>query len=186
MTLSMKQLSETYYDTLTKSLKTITDKTFAVLLGNSYMVSQNSAIDALDIAAPLTYHVTTPDTLYQAHLEAAVSVGAAAIIEVFEDDGNAAHFDVSAGDAVIPINRNRNSANVSAFTVASGVTVTQATADVLIYSRRVGGVLGSSGNFPEDGIILKLNTQYLIRVLSDADNNEGSLGLTWHELLTLA
>jgi len=186
MTLTMGQLSETYYDTLTKSLKTITDKTFAVLLGNSYMVAQNTAVDAFDIATPLTYHITTPDSLYQAHMQAIISVGAAAIVELFEDDGNAAHFDVSAGTAVVPFNKNRNSENLSTFTVAFGVTVTQATADVLIFAKRVGGVLGNAVEFPEDGIILKFGTQYLIRVLSDADNNEGSLGLTWHELLTLA
>ena len=151
--------------------------------GKAYKTFQSLGTDAFDIATPMTYHVTTPNTAEWAHLVWIAGSTSESLLEIFQDNGNAAHFDVSAGDAVTPKNRNHNSDNASGLTVASGVTITQATADVLIHSEYIGSKK-SEGAGREDRFedVLKQNTEYLFRLTSVADNNEGSLGLDWYEL----
>jgi len=151
--------------------------------GKAYKTFQSLGTDAFDIAAPITYHVTTPDTAEWAHLVWTAGSTSESLLEIFKDNGNASHFDVSAGDAVTPQNRNHNFPNESSLTIASGVTITQATSDVLIHSEYIGSKK-SEGAGREDRFedVLKQNTEYLFRLTSVADNNEGSLGLDWYEL----
>ncbi len=151
--------------------------------GKAFKVFQSLGTDAFDIAAPMTYHVTTPNNAEWAHLVWLAGSTAESLLEIFQDNGNASHFDVSAGSAVTPKNRNHNSDNTSGLTVALGVTVTQATSDVLIHSEYIGSKK-SEGAGKEDRFedVLKQNTEYLFRLTSVADNNEGSLGLDWYEL----
>jgi len=180
MTLTMGQLEDTFYCPVLKSLHTIDIHTCKTLNGLSYTVFANSAVDAIDIAAPLDIKLVTPATLTMMHLTIATSLAAAGNLLAYEDDGVAAHFDVTGGVAQTPINRNRNSVLTSGVLAYTGVTVTQATADVLILSERIGGVLGGRverGSY----LILKTNTQYLFRLTTDADNNEGSMVLSWFE-----
>ena len=169
-------------DITTWALVVITNLHHEIHEGNAYRIFQSLGTDAFDIAAPMTYHVTTPDTTKWAHLVWRAASTTESLLEIFRDDGNAAHFDVSAGDAVVPTNRNHNFPDASGLTVASGVTITQATADVLIYSEYIGSKKSegadTGGRFED---ILKQNTEYLFRLTSVADNNEGSLGLDWYE-----
>lgn len=169
-------------DITTWALVIITHLHHEIHGGNAYRVFQSVGTDAFDIAAPLTYHVTTPNTTKWPHIVWRAASTTESLLEIFQDNGNAAHFDVSAGDAVTPKNRNHNSANTSGLTVASGVTITQATVDVLIYSEYVGSKKSegadTGGRFED---VLKQNTEYLFRLTSVADNNEGSLGLDWYE-----
>lgn len=151
--------------------------------GKAYKTFQSLGTDAFDIATPMTYHVTTPNTAEWAHLVWIAGSTTESLLEIFKDDGNALHFDVSAGNAVTPQNRNHNFPNASGLTVASGVTITQATADVLIHSEYIGSKK-SEGAGREDRFedVLKQNTEYLFKLTSVADNNEGSLGLDWYGL----
>ena len=169
-------------DVTSWALVIITYLHYQIHRGMAYKVFQSVGTDAFDIAAPLTYHVTTPDTTKWAHLTWKASSTTEALMEIFRDNGNAAHFDVSAGDSVTPMNRNHNFPDASCRTVASGVTITQATADVLIHSEYIGSRKSEgadTGGRLED--ILKQNTEYLFKFTSIADNNEGSLGLDWYE-----
>ena len=177
--LTMEQVSDSYYYDDLKSLSTADVRSVMTAKGKSFTVSQSSLLDALDILTPLTYWVTTPATGH-AHIDISCIVTLAATLEIFEDDGNAAHFNVSAGADKTPINRNRVSTTESGLVIATGVTVTQATADVMLITRRLGGFIGGTYTSGSD-LILAPSTEYLFMLTSDADNNEGSLILDWFE-----
>jgi hypothetical protein len=172
-------------DLLTNALMVIDFHHAETHEGNGYRVTQAKATDAFDIAAPITFHVTTPNTTKWAHLIWHAEASTEALLEIFEDNGNASHFDISGGDTSVPLNNNRNSTNTSGLVVKTGVTITQATADVLIYSDYVGSrVLGGEREARQE-LILKQNTEYLFKFTSVADNNEGGLRLNWYEHTSL-
>ena len=145
--------------------------------GVAFVLSQRTAVNAFDIAAPLTFYITTPAGDEGLHLVISGEANVPAFWELFEDNGNAAHFDVAGGSAAVPLNRNRNSATVPLVTVTTGATVTQATADALIDTSAMGRAGGSERN----EFILKPSTEYLIRATSYVDNNEGSITLGFYQ-----
>jgi len=146
--------------------------------GNAFTVSQVSASNGLDIAAPLTFSVVTPNTTKWGHLIASADCNNPCILEIYEDNGVALEFNVSGGSSVTPKNRNRNSATVSGMTVKSGVTVTAAAVAARITTR----VISRAGtNVFRQEIVLKQNTMYLVRLYTYTDNNEGGLSLDWYE-----
>ncbi|MCP4493310.1 MAG: hypothetical protein GY820_39300 [Gammaproteobacteria bacterium] len=146
--------------------------------GSSYVASQRTAVNAFDIAAPMTFKIVTANTAKRLHLTAEGEANAPAFWELFKDDGNASHFDVTGGSSVTPTNRDHESTNVSGATITSGVTVTQATSDVLIETKAI--AKASSGGDRQEHI-LERNTSYLLRATSYTDNNEGSFSLNWYE-----
>jgi len=85
---------------------------------------------------------------------------------------------VTGGSAVTPVNRDHESVNTSGATVTKGVTVTQATVDVLIESQAI--ARASSGGVRHEHKLAR-NTSYLVRATSYVDNNEGSLSIDWYE-----
>lgn len=145
--------------------------------GKSFMLSLSSAIDAFDIASPLSFLFTTPDTKTWAHMVVHGSANTAAIIQIFEDTGVAAEFNVTAGSAIVPKNRNRNSSNASVITAAHTPTITKAEAAALLHSKYA----AKAGVEETLYIVLKQNTKYLFRFLTVDDNNEGSINLSWYE-----
>jgi len=145
--------------------------------GNAYMVSLSSALDAFDIAAPLSFLFITPNTPIRCHMHVHGSANTAAIIQCYEDTGVAAQFTVTGGTGITPINRNRNSSKTSVATVTHTPDIGNATADALIHSKYAAKA-GIEESFP---MLLKQNTAYLFRFLSNGDNNEGSLNLSWCE-----
>jgi len=146
--------------------------------GSAYTVSQKTAVNAFDITSPMTFHITTPNTAKYAHIIILGEANTPAYWELFEDNGVAANFNISSGSSVTPKNRNRNSSKTSKLTIKSGVTVTQATTDVLI---DVEAIAKSAGGGERHEWVLKANTEYLVRATSYTDNNEGSLTLDWYE-----
>ena len=146
--------------------------------GSAYVISQRTAVNEFDIAAPMTFYITTPDTTKWPHLTITGEANTAAYWELFEDNGNTDNFNVTGGDSVTAMNRNRNSSKTSGLTITTGATVTQATSDVLIETEAL-GKSGGSGERHE--FILKQNTKYLVRSTSYADNNEGSFTIDWYE-----
>lgn len=168
-------------DLITKSLVIIEHEHRVIHEGKSYSLPQSTATDAFDIAAPLTAHIVTPDTTEWTHMIWMLAASGIALFEIFEDDENASHFDISGGDVATPLNANRNSANTSGLVIKTGVTITQATADVLIHSEYLGGLkhIGSTARRLE--MILEQNREYLFKFTSIADNNEGSMLLDWYE-----
>lgn len=169
-------------DILTHVLKVISYLHSEIHGGNAYKCFQSHGTDAFDIAAPLSYHVVTHDSAKWMHMTWKAACTSEALLEIFQDDGAAANFDISAGDAVTSKNRNHNSTNTSLATIKSTVTVTKAEAAVLIHSEYIGSRksegAGTEGRLED---ILKQNTEYLFLFTSVGDNNEGSLGLDWYE-----
>jgi len=168
-------------DAMTRALTTISYAHHEIHGGSGFSLAQSTAEDALDIAAPLTVWIITPNTTKWAHMTWELSVATMALFEIFEDNGNAAHFDISGGSAGSALNANRNSTKSSGLTLATGVTITAATADVLIYSTYLGGFKQAGTSSKRHEVILKQNTEYLFKLTSIADNNEGSLVLDWYE-----
>jgi len=166
----------------TFALITMTSLQHALFEGNSYTLTQRTAANAFDIAAPISFLITTPDTLVRSLLLVQGDADLTAYWELFEDTGVLAEFNVTGGVAATPINRDRNSSNSSVLTVATAPTITAATAAALIATESIGWA--SSGEELQ-GYILKQNTKYLARATSYADNNEGSFSLTWYEYTAL-
>lgn len=153
---------------------------FQIHKGNSFVAFQRTTLDGLDIASPLSFWFIPAISTYNPHVTVKVNVGAQAILEIFEDDGDPNHFDVTNGSAFIPVNRNRTSTKASTAFVITGPTITQATADCLIYAETLGNLIGGEYS-REHEFIFKYGTSYLIRLSTFADNNEGSLVLNWYE-----
>jgi len=176
--MNINQLIKAFGSFGDKALVTISHAHNQLHQANLFTAYQRTAVDALDIAAPLTFWFI-PAT-YNPHVIVRANLGAQGYLEIFEDDGNAAHFNVSAGNAFVPVNRNRVSTQASLMALRTGVTVTQATADVLIYAETMANLIGG-GIEHEHEFILKAGTEYLFRLSTYADNNEGSLILNWYE-----
>jgi len=152
----------------------------AVHEGNAFMVSQRTALDEFDMDAPLTFYIIVPDTLKWAHLSIFCDANTPAYWELFEDGGDPSKFDVSGGVAVVPVNRNRNlSSGESGLTITKGATVDKADAACCIATEVAAKAADESQRV---GVVLKQNTKYLVRAMSYADNNEGSLRLKWKEM----
>lgn len=178
--ITMQQLRAVLMDLDIDALKIVDHNTYAIHVGHLFTVSQISALNGLDIASPLTFHVTTPGEEISIHLATSFNVSTGVVFEVFEDNSIITDFNVSGGNPITCINRNRPLNSGCELVIASGVTVTAATLAARIDGVRCGGAFVggtvTSGNF-----VLAPNTQYLFRLTSDADNNEGSLNLNWHE-----
>jgi len=145
--------------------------------GEAYMLSLSSALDAFDIDAPLSFLFTTPNTPIRCHMYVHGSANTAAIIQVYEDTGVATEFDVTGGTSITPKNRNRNSSNVATAIATHTPSITKAEAVALLHSKYA-AKSGIEESFP---VLLKQNTKYLFRFLSSANDNEGSLNLSWCE-----
>lgn len=145
--------------------------------GNAYTVSLASVLNGFDIAAPLSFLFTTPNTNVEAHAQIHGCSNTPAILQIYEDTGVAAQFNVTDGTTVTSINKNRNSSNVSTMTVTHTPTITKAEAEALIHTRYA----GKAGAHTSFEFVLKKNTAYLFRFLAIEDNNEGSLNLDWCE-----
>ena len=151
---------------------------FDTAKGIAFMLGQVSAVDGLDTGVPLSYLFTTPDSNVRVKMLAHGEAATAAMLQIYEDTDVAAEFNVTAGTAVRPQNRNRNvRSNRSTVTVAYAPTITAVTAASLILARTV----GKSGGHFDLRITLRRNTSYLFRLIPYADDNEGSLVLTWSE-----
>jgi len=165
-------------DPVTFSLQVIDFMDHEVHAGDAFTVSQRSAIDAFDIASPLSFYIITPNTAKHAHLTLYGEANLPAYWEFFEDTDVIGEFNVSGGSAITPVNRNRNSDITSTLTITTGPTITAATAAARIATESTGK---AGGGVEGLGFILKKNTKYLARATSYQDNNEGSLRMKWHE-----
>jgi len=145
--------------------------------GNGYMAWLSTAINDFDIASPLDFLMITPDSPIHICIQALGCANTAAVIQIYEDTGVLAQFNVAGGTAYIPRNKNRNSAKTSVVTLTHTPVVTAATGDALIQERHA----GKSGAHLAYEIILRANTAYLFRFLSMDNDNEGSLNLDWVE-----
>ena len=153
---------------------------YATHKGVGFMASIVSAADGFDVAVPLSFLLTTPDTNMRIHISAHAESNTPAILSVYEDTGVAAEFNVTAGTAQRPVNRDRNvRSNRSKVTLVHTPTITAAAVAARIHARTA----GKAGGSPSFKIILRRNTSYLFTFVSLAADNEGSLNLTWAEAI---
>ena len=163
-------------DAVTHAMTTITYFHKEIHAGEHYFVAGHTAL-AED--AKLDFIVTTPNTAKHAHMFFSLKSTASMTFEVRE-----AIAEDNDGVSVTPINNNRNSANTSALVIKTNGTITEL--GTLIESFKVG--TAGVANFQKSGagereseIILKQNTKYLFRILSNADANIISYRGEWYE-----
>ncbi len=145
--------------------------------GNSYVLTQRTALNAFDIAAPISFLIQTPNTVDWMNLVISGESNNPSFWELYRDTGNLLEFNVAGGAAVIPVNRNGNSANLSGAVVTTAPVITVAGAAALLASEAIGR---SSSGADRQEFILAQNTAHLVRATSYIDNNEGSLSLNWY------
>ena len=157
-------IDEVRIDGSTNSLQTIDYAHHEIHAGSSFVLSQRSALNALDIAAPLTFELVTPAGTKLGHLSISGEANVPAFWELFEDDGDTDHYSVSGGVAQVAVNRNRSKvATLATITAKNAVTVTKAEPNVLMDTEAVAKA-GASGDRHE--FVLKAGTKYLIRLTS--------------------
>ena len=168
-------------DELTGILSVIEIEHHEIHEGNHYFVCDRDT--DVDKASPKYWLLRAPNTSTRIHLVWTVSVGAAGIIEFYENPtwgtGN------SDGTGLIEFNNDRNSSN----------TATLATfKDAVLGSSGTDGTLLCIEDIPADKksgnmsvrskeIILKKNEDYLFKFTPDADNTGLSVIFEWYELL---
>lgn len=176
----LEAIYDRFCDKISRSIKVIEFEHHEIHDGSSFMAFQLAAINALDIAAPLTFSFITPNTLKLCHMTLEADLADAGYVEVFEDDGDPLSFDISGGTVFTPINRNRHLRTASDSLIRTAVTVTQATANARIFAKSMVSKWGGPISHKEE-IILRPNWHYLFRLSTYADNNEGSINLNWYE-----
>ena len=125
--------SKTLHEVAETSQQYDTDKSVG------FMASLASALNGLDIASPLSFLFTTPDSNVRIRILAHGEANTAALLQIYEDTGVAAEFNVTGGTAQRPINRDRNvRSNRSVVTLAHTPTITAAAASALIHVRSLG------------------------------------------------
>lgn len=132
----------------------------------------------LDDAATLERCIVCPDTTKWGHFYFVCESQSQITVELYEN--------VTINDLPYTVfNHNRNSAKVNSLTIWNLLSAVGAT---LIWkwvsggptaTPRVGGTPGILRQ--EQELILKQNTNYLVRITSNTDDNTVSLFLTWYE-----
>lgn len=125
--------------------------------------------------------IGTPNTTKWAHMLLEIDCALAGTAELWE----ATTKTHAAGNAITPMNRNRNSSNTSGLTICHTPGGAEAAAAMLTQyvgaSATGGRVAEGGGASSRHEFILKQNEAYLIRVTSRADGNALSIILDWYE-----
>ena len=146
--------------------------------GSAYFAVHSMERDDTEITE---VRIQTPNTTKWAHMIIGVQAALAATVE-FHEGTSMTH---DAGNALTPMNRNRNSNNTSGLTIChtpSGADAGAADWTQYIGAAASGGriaVGGEAGGRNE--FILDQNNDYLIRVTSRADGNAISILMDWYE-----
>ena len=169
-------------DLMSGGLTTIEYEHHEIHDGDMFSATARTAVNALDIATPLTMMITTPDSDKLIHTVFSSSTSASAWLSIVESPTNA-----TGGSTIVEYNRNRNSTSeatavaVSAVT-GSDLTGTEITNTIIGGGQRSGRYGGSTRSAEE--WVLAANTSYVATLLSVADNNTGTLGIDWYEHTT--
>ena len=162
-----------------RGILAIDETVHAIHSGELFRVEQRTAGDAFDIASPMSFRISTPNTAVEIHMMILLSCSTAAVLEMWEDDGTS-HYVVTGGTAITPVNHNRINASSFCGKVYTGPTITAASTGVRLLNMHLGGAfVGGELNSGAEWVLAK-NTEYCVRATSLADNNEGSLTLFLH------
>lgn len=134
-----------------------------------------------DNAGVVEVRLQTPDTTKWVHMVLSVDFAIAGLAELWKGTTKT-HV---ADNAITPMNRNHNSANVSALTVChtpGGTEEAAAALSLYVGAAATGGRVAVGGGAQSRGeFILEQNQDYLIRGTSRADGNAISIVLDWYE-----
>jgi len=138
--------------------------------GNRYMVGGFATIAS---GGTVDITIQTPDTAKWIHILYRGELSTSTTINFYEGVTN-----VSGGSALPVINKNRNSANVSGAVVLINPTAT-------LGDRIDGFKYGAEGGQPgrKRKMVLKQNTTYLWRIVSQAADNSFSFHGEWDEFI---
>lgn len=146
--------------------------------GNHYFVVYSALKDN---AGTIEVRIATPNTTKWAHMRIVV-IGALASTAEMWVDTTKTHV---ADNAIIPMNRNMNSAKTSGLTICHTPGGSEAAAAKLTQyfgAATSGGRAAAGGNATNEAeFILEQNTAFLIRGTSRADGNSLSIILDWYE-----
>ena len=166
------------YDEITRTLQMIDYAHHEVHEGNGYSVSVEFA--DLDTGINGDLYFKTPNSAVWDHIIAAFYTSAAAKFYLRE-----APTITASGTLLTSYNQDRNSSNTTSVVARSSPTITAGGSGTLIDRARGGGGIGA-GRFGGSTVgrsewILKQNTIYLFRIVSEADNNKAMIELKWYE-----
>lgn len=165
-------------DSSTSAISTVDYAHHEIHGGSAFLVVYSALAND---TALIEVRFATPDTTKWAHMTIIVESAIASTIQLWEGTTKTHN----ASNAIVPLNRNRNSSTASGLTVCHTPTGTESgTAALTEYvgaasvSGRVtaGGSANSRAEF-----VLKQNTAYLIRATSRADGNALAIILDWYE-----
>jgi len=173
-------------DSGTRVLETIDYAHHEVHSGSHYFAGYSAALTSGDV---ITVGITTPNTTKWDHLLLGFNSADEAYFELLEDVTS-----FSGGAAIIAYNNNRNKQieNPSGTVLIAGHTGTNLitpTGGTVIYAEYYGeaGATPSrsgagGGNRNDNELILKQNTNYLLRITdTSASGNNSSITLEWYE-----
>lgn len=138
-----------------------------------------SDIDAdIDTAAAKYWRFTTPDTTARIHFRVSVVCAAAATVYLYENPTLDA-----AGTGLTEFNCDRNSATAAAMTTFYDTTTSNdgtLLKAILVGTNNPAVKFGGNAR-TEFELILKQNEDYLVKVVTDADNNKATMIAEWYE-----
>ena len=157
----------------THALKTITYPHHEIHSGSAYMIYRTLA---LPVANDDEIRIATPNTTKWAHFTFTATSDASVTVSLYEAT-SLAHV---GGNAITPVNQNRNSSNTSGLTICH--TPTGSGDGTLIYNWTAGTdhPTGEGGTATRNEIILKQNTAYLLRI-AGASGDVVNIHLDWYE-----
>ncbi len=132
----------------------------------------------VDTGAPKYYLLRTPDTTMRMHFLYVGSASAAGLFEFFEEPTI-----TDDGTELDAVNNERNSDNTADFDVFVGPTVTDDGARLAVGLVGGGRGIGATGGVSvrHNELVLRQNTDYLVKFTTIADNNRVTVNLEWYE-----
>jgi hypothetical protein len=162
-------------DTVTNSMQVVDYEHHEIHAGSHYYYTDSVELDS---AATQVYMITTPDTTKWAHMT--FSATGSAITQVLVYEGG----DRTGTTAQTIFNSNRNSLNTSGLVIHNDIS--EGTTDGSLIWQLLSG--SSSGHSRTPAAAdrshekkLKLNTTYLIKIISGTNDNLTNLQLNWYE-----
>lgn len=158
-------------DNASNSLRTITTEHRQIHLGNHF-ICPDIDLD-IDTIAVKHWHLLTG--VIDIHLIFSINLKNAGLIELFESGVVSAN-----GDRLTEFNNLRKSPNIATMFCFKDPTVTSD--GTLLFAARASGDKKSGGILARgDEIILNKSTSYLIKITTDANDNQATLFLDWYE-----
>ena len=160
-------------DTLTGAAVSMTQEHHEIHEGDHYFIDNYQL--ALANAATIEFLITTPDTTKWGHFTFSMWSSQGATIDVYKGPTG-----ITGGSAIIPVNNNGNSTNMSMISIIKDPT--EITSDGAFAAGFLAGAGRDAGIASRDKeIIFQQNQTYLLRLTATAGPGSVSWGFDWYE-----